>query len=89
MTINEAIAAAAAQHYMYRHGDWFRADGQHRWPVSYWAGRATVRDARIAFVLQHAAGYSPGYAVDVAINCAPINGRWQDVARALAAGRRA
>ena len=83
MTINQAIAAAAGRHYMYNDGGWMRADGQTRWPTDYWAGRAAVRDARIAFVLEHAAGMAPARAADTAANAAPADGRWQDVARAM------
>ena len=85
MTINQAIAAASGRHYMYYGGGggWQRADGQTRWPTEYWAGRAAVRDARIAFVLEHAAGLSPARAAGTAFNCAPASGRWQDAARAM------
>jgi hypothetical protein len=83
MTINQAITAAAGRHYMYYDGGWQRADGQRRWPTTYWAGRAAVRDARIAYVLEHAAGLSPARAAHAAFNCAPADGRWQDVARAM------
>ena len=83
MTINKAIAAAAGRHYMYYDGGWMRADGQSRWPTEYWTGRAAVRDARIAYVLAHAGGMTPARAADTAINCAPADGRWQDVARAM------
>lgn len=65
MTINQAIEAAAGRHHMYYCGGWQRADGQGRWPTAYWAGRAMVRDARIAYVLEHAAGISPARAADV------------------------
>ena len=83
MTLEQAIAAASGQHYMYFDGQWWRADGPRRWPTEYWAGRAAVRDARIAYVLEHAAGLSPARAADVAINSAPASGRWHDVARAM------
>ena len=84
MTLEQAIAAASGRHYMYYGGGgWQRADGQTRWPTEYWAGRAAVRDARIAFVLEHAASLSPARAADTAINSAPARGRWQDVARAM------
>ena len=83
MTINKAVTEAAGRHYMYYDGGWQRADGQRRWPTTYWAGRAAVRDARIAFVLEHAAGLSPARAADTAANGAPADGRWQDVVRAM------
>lgn len=89
MNLTKAIRAASSAHYMYRNGGWQRADGQHRWPApDYWRARATVRDARIAYVLQHAAGMTPARAQDVATHCAPADGRWQDVARAMVEGRK-
>jgi len=84
MSPTKAIKAAAGRYYMYFNGGWQRVDGDHRWPApDYWRARAAVRDARIAYVLQHAAGMTPARAQDVAINCAPADGRWQDVARAM------
>ena len=84
MTINQAIKAAISEHHMYYHGGWQIADGYDRWPArDYWHARGAVRDARIAYVLQNAAGMTPARAQDVAINCAPSDGRWQDVARAM------